>query len=152
MSQNCFAIVQLLFVLFTVCSLFIATTDGCYFRNCPIGGKRATPMSEQGSNQKCMSCGPNGEGQCVGSNICCHKDGCIIGTLAKECNEENESTTACSVKGVPCGTDGQGRCVADGVCCDESSCFTTDRCDRENHRSMAMQKLLEIRDGIYYKK
>nr|BAC82437.1 cephalotocin-del [Octopus vulgaris] len=52
MSQNCFAIVQLLFVLFTVCSLFIATTDGCYFRNCPIGGKRATPMSEQGSNQK----------------------------------------------------------------------------------------------------
>ncbi|GAB1607634.1 conopressin/neurophysin-like [Argonauta hians] len=152
MSQGFLATVPMLFVLYTVFGLLIITTNACYFRNCPLGGKRSTPMTENIDSQKCMSCGPNGEGQCVGPNICCHKDGCIIGALAKECAQENESTTPCAVKGIACGTDGQGRCVADGVCCDDSSCVTISKCIKYNLRGLAIQqRSLQFQDGIYYK-
>ncbi|CAI9739012.1 hormone conopressin/conophysin [Octopus vulgaris] len=127
--------------------VLLPLVKGCFWTSCPIGGKRSNiPATEP---RQCMSCGPNGEGQCVGSNICCHKDGCIIGTLAKECNEENESTTACSVKGVPCGTDGQGRCVADGVCCDESACSSNARCNTSGGRSKTLKDLLLILNKMY---
>lgn len=72
---------------------------------------------------QCMACGPEGKGRCAGPNICCQKEGCVIGDMAKECMQEDEGTTVCEVKGIPCGAEGQGRCVADGVCCDTCKLF-----------------------------
>ncbi|XP_064601565.1 conopressin/neurophysin-like [Liolophura sinensis] len=109
--------------------LSVFSTEACFIRNCPPGGKRSLPVLDH-TPRKCMSCGPGTAGQCVGPNICCGPDfGCYIATEESEvCQKENESRTPCEIDGAPCGVDGQGNCVADGVCCDSEACAFNSRC------------------------
>ncbi|KAI8793539.1 hypothetical protein BgiMline_003562, partial [Biomphalaria glabrata] len=68
----------------------------------------------------CMKCGPDNSGQCVGPKICCGQDfGCLIGTAETVvCQQENQVSTPCLVRGEVCGARDSGYCVADGICCD----------------------------------
>lgn len=131
---------SLALLLLIVVLPLISLVEGCFWTACPIGGKRSTSEIKE-----CMSCGPEGKGRCAGPNICCHKEGCVIGDLAKECQQEDEGTTVCEVKGLPCGAEGQGRCVADGVCCDTSACSTNSHCGPVQARSSSRrQELLTL--------
>nr|AQS80498.1 Conopressin precursor [Charonia tritonis] len=105
--------------------MLLASSYGCFIRNCPRGGKRAFD-----GGKPCMPCGPDGAGQCVGPAVCCGKSfGCLVGTReARECEKENESSTACSVQGRQCGRDNSGRCVAKGICCVADACSFNERC------------------------
>lgn len=118
----------------------VSIVEGCFWTTCPIGGKRSASEFRE-----CMACGPEGKGRCAGPNICCQKEGCVIGDMAKECMQEDEGTTVCEVKGIPCGAEGQGRCVADGVCCDTSACSTNSHCGSALPRtSSRRQELLSL--------
>nr|P0DN43.1 RecName: Full=Terepressin/terephysin; AltName: Full=Conopressin/Conophysin-like; Contains: RecName: Full=Terepressin; AltName: Full=Conopressin-like; Contains: RecName: Full=Terephysin; AltName: Full=Conophysin-like; Flags: Precursor [Terebra subulata] len=102
--------------------------QGCFIRNCPRGGKRAVDSVQP--TRQCMSCGPEGVGQCVGPSICCGLAiGCLMGTSEAEvCQKENESSAPCAVSGRHCGMDNTGNCVADGICCVEDACSFNSLC------------------------
>ncbi|XP_060607704.1 terepressin/terephysin-like [Ruditapes philippinarum] len=119
-----------------------STTNGCFIRNCPPGGKRSLDVVSRGTIP-CLSCGPANSGQCVGPNICCGSFGCYFGTSETQiCQKENERTIACEIRGEPCGARGQGSCVTDGICCDSSACSFNDKCVAGSQDSLQLISLL----------
>ncbi|CAL1537280.1 unnamed protein product [Lymnaea stagnalis] len=141
--------------LLTAAVLSLSLTDACFIRNCPKGGKRSLDTGMV-TSRECMKCGPGGTGQCVGPSICCGQDfGCHVGTAeAAVCQQENDSSTPCLVKGEACGSRDAGNCVADGICCDSESCAVNDRCRDLDGNAQAnrgdliqlIHKLLKVRD------
>nr|QFQ61128.1 hormone superfamily conopressin/conophysin [Conus magus] len=127
--------------------LLLGTAQGCFIRNCPRGGKRAVDAVQP--TRQCMSCGPEGVGQCVGPSVCCGLGlGCLMGTPETEvCQKENESSVPCAISGRRCGMDNTGNCVADGICCVEDACSFNSLCrvdtDQEDSVS-ARQELLTL--------
>ncbi|GAU91961.1 hypothetical protein RvY_04117 [Ramazzottius varieornatus] len=126
-SQSSLAVV----VLAAIVSLQCITA--CFVTNCPPGGKRSVfnfAPTLRTSPRQCMSCGPNGKGQCFGSSICCGASfGCLIGTEESAvCQKENYVRTPCFNRGTACGINNKGLCAADGVCCTESGCSSDEKC------------------------
>ncbi|XP_038070481.1 oxytocin-neurophysin 1-like [Patiria miniata] len=100
--------------------------QACLVQDCPEGGKR----SGYNSIRQCLSCGPGGTGQCVGSAICCGDSfGCLMGTKeAYVCQEEIELPTPCEVVGETCEAVADGKCVSNGFCCSSRSCSLDTAC------------------------
>nr|P05486.2 RecName: Full=Conopressin-conophysin; Contains: RecName: Full=Conopressin-G; Short=Con-G; AltName: Full=Conopressin-K; AltName: Full=Lys-conopressin-G; Contains: RecName: Full=Conophysin-G; Flags: Precursor [Conus geographus]BAO65572.1 G039_VD_Conophysin-conopressin_precursor_conopeptide [Conus geographus] len=102
--------------------LLLLTTQACFIRNCPKGGKR--DVDERYLFKACMSCS---FGQCVGPRICCGPRGCEMGTAeANRCIEEDEDPIPCQVVGQHCDLNNpgniHGNCVANGICCVDDTC------------------------------
>ncbi|KAH9518990.1 hypothetical protein Btru_008853 [Bulinus truncatus] len=91
-----------------------------------------------GRLSRCLKCGPDGSGQCVGPNLCCGQDiGCMMGTTETAvCQQENQSLAPCFVRGETCGARDSGNCVADGICCDSESCAMNERCNKPGDRTL----------------
>ncbi|GFR86763.1 conopressin/neurophysin [Elysia marginata] len=116
-------------IIFVAVIITISSSQACFIRNCPKGGKRSMDQTVV-PKRECMQCGAGGSGRCVGPNICCsRRSGCQIGTPeARVCQEENRSPTPCLVPGRQCGEGGRGNCVANRICCDSESCAMNEQC------------------------
>lgn len=131
------------FMIIGVVLLFWSSTNACFIRNCPKGGKRSVDMFSVESTP-CLSCGPGNTGQCFGPNICCGPFGCYIGTRETHvCLSEDQRPEACLIKGEPCGSNDRGFCAADKICCDSDACSHNEKCDKNSaHDSMQLISLL----------
>nr|AXL95535.1 conopressin/conophysin [Conus ermineus] len=108
--------------------LLLLTTQACFIRNCPRGGKR--DVDERHPIKACMYCS---FGQCVGPHICCGAGGCEMGTAeANRCSEEDGDPIPCQVIGNHCALNNpgniHGNCVANGICCVDDTCTTHSGC------------------------
>ncbi|KAK2163672.1 hypothetical protein LSH36_75g04024 [Paralvinella palmiformis] len=78
--------------------LLVTGTSACFIRNCPMGGKRSLErVDDVPLQRKCLRCGPDALGQCIGPNICCGPAfGCYVNTEeSATCQRENEIPTPC---------------------------------------------------------
>nr|DAZ86101.1 TPA_inf: hormone Conopressin/Conophysin [Conus ebraeus] len=108
--------------------LLLLTTQACFIRNCPPGGK--SDVDERQPVNACMFCS---FGQCVGPHTCCGDGGCEMGTPeANNCSQEDESPIPCQVIGDHCALNNisniHGHCVANGTCCVDDTCTTHPGC------------------------
>lgn len=76
---------------------------------------------------QCMRCGPGGEGQCFGPDICCGETiGCHIKSdISAVCAAENNIPVSCAINSPPC-ADGSGYCATNDLCCNEGKHSYTD--------------------------
>ncbi|KAI4495714.1 hypothetical protein M0802_008337 [Mischocyttarus mexicanus] len=121
-------------ILLVFITSFILISSACLITNCPRGGKRVdneVPLvtTTEYPVKDCISCGPNGQGQCFGSNICCGPTfGCHMGTsYTKKCRKEFSDQISC-LSGFAMCSGNVGRCAAIGICCSQESCFLDPIC------------------------
>nr|AXL95508.1 conopressin/conophysin [Conus ermineus] len=108
--------------------LLLLTTQACFIRNCPKGGKR--DVDERRATKECMYCSL---GQCVGPRICCGAGGCEMGTAeANKCSKEDDDLIPCQVFGDRCilnnPGNSDGNCVGNGICCVDDTCSIHSEC------------------------
>ncbi|XP_072478426.1 vasopressin-neurophysin 2-copeptin-like [Notamacropus eugenii] len=115
--------------LFAYFFCLLTFTSACFFQNCPRGGKRALPDTEE--LRECPACGPEGKGRCFGPSICCGEEiGCYMGTAESlECQKETHLPSPCQSGQKSCGN--QGRCATSGICCSDDTCIAEPACLKE---------------------
>nr|ATF27586.1 conotoxin [Conus praecellens] len=128
MTRSAMQMGRRLTLVVCVLLLLLLTTQACFIRDCPKGGKRDVEAIKP--TKPCMSCS---FGQCVGPYICCGDTGCEMGTPeAIKCAKEDEDPTPCLVIGSPCTLNNpgntHGNCVSFGMCCVDDTCSIESGC------------------------
>ncbi|XP_033104504.1 oxytocin-neurophysin 1-like [Anneissia japonica] len=122
MQEGC----RILLVLFAL----FAVSTACYWRKCPIGGKRTSSFRPL---RQCPKCGPFEGGQCVGPLICCGESfGCHIATAdTLVCSEESRLSTPCTGPELQpsCRAVEGGSCATSYICCNEDICAIDYSCE-----------------------